>query len=311
ALEPTHRVLPTTAHRHPTLLVGAVGIRLRAAGNNEAVSQQRTANSRNAMEWLESMLLTKAAVFTLILARVGALVATAPIFKLETVPLQVRALLAVALSMLVMPLYSSGGYVSPWNLLTFGGLLVNEILVGLLLGLGMQVLFGGIQVAGQVIGQLSGMSLAEISNPSFDGGTSVFTELFHYLTLALFVALGGHRMVMAALLDTFQWAPPGQCMLGESFADVMVGILQQSFHLGLRAAAPIMIALLLSTLVLGLVSRTLPQINVIAVGFGLNSLLTIGALFVSLGAVAWTFQEPIADVLEQLQEVVVPLNSGL
>ncbi len=260
------------------------------------------------MEWLESMLLTKAAIFTLILGRIGALFATAPIFRLQTVPTQVRALLAIAVSMLVMPLYADLSYVSPWNLFAFGGLLVNEILVGLLLGLGMQILFSGIQVAGQVVSQLSGMSLAEVSNPTFEGGSSVFAELFNFVTLAVFVALGGHRMVMGALLDTFQWAPPGRCLLGESYAEVLVGILQQSFHLGLRASAPIMIALLLSTLVLGLVSRTLPQINVIAVGFGLNSLLTLGALFISIGAVAWTFQEPIADTLEQLQEVVLPLD---
>ncbi len=64
-------------------------------------------------------------------------------------------------------------------------------------------------------------------------------------------------------------------------------------------------ALLLSNLVLGLISRTLPQINVIAVGFGVNSLLAMGMLFLSLGAVAWTFQEPTLDVLQQLQEAIV------
>ena len=56
---------------------------------------------------------------------------------------------------------------------------------------------------------------------------------------------------------------------------------------------------------LGLISRTLPQINVIAVGFGVNSLLTLGVLFLSIGAVAWTFQEPTVDVMQQIAEVVV------
>ncbi len=61
-----------------------------------------------------------------------------------------------------------------------------------------------------------------------------------------------------------------------------------------------MTALLLSNLVLGLISRTLPQINVIAVGFGVNSLLALGMLFLSIGAVAWTFQEPTVDVMQQI-----------
>lgn len=260
------------------------------------------------MEWLESMLLSKVAVFVLVLGRIGALVATAPLLKLATVPMTVRGLLAVALSMMVMPLYAHWSYASPWNLLAFGSLLMNEVLIGLLLGLGMQVLFAGVQVAGQIVAHLSGMSLAEISSPTFEGGSSVFSEIFHYVTLAVFVALGGHRMVMAALLDTFSWAPPGRAMLGESFAEVMVGLLQQSFQLGIRAAAPIMIALLLSTLLMGLISRTLPQINVLAVGFGLNSMLTIGAMLVSIGSVAWAFQDPMADALDRLQEVVIPIE---
>ena len=76
--------------------------------------------------------------------------------------------------------------------------------------------------------------------------------------------------------------------------------------MGIRAAAPILTALLISTIVLGLVSRTLPQLNIILVGFNLNALLTLGALMLSLGGVAWTFQEQTEVVLEQLQQVIRP-----
>ncbi|QDU55302.1 flagellar biosynthetic protein FliR [Aeoliella mucimassa] len=263
------------------------------------------------MQWLEAMLLTKVAVFTLVLGRIGALVATAPLLKLTSVPKVFRAFLAITLTMLVMPLYAHLTYTSPWNLLAFGSLLFNEILIGLMLGLGMQILFSGVQVAGQIVSHMSGMSLAEISNPEFNGSASVFTEIFHYVTMAVFVAVGGHRMMMAALLDTFEWAPPGRAMLGDSYVHVMVGLLTQSFHLGIRASAPLLIALFLSTLLLGLISRTLPQINVLAVGFGLNSMLTIGLILMSLGTVAWTFQEPIADALLTLQENVASIeNTG-
>jgi flagellar biosynthesis protein FliR len=256
------------------------------------------------MEWFESLLLGKVAIFALVLARVGSLVATAPLLQIAAIPNRVKALLAVTLALLVAPLQPVASYVSPWNLVTFANLLFNEVLIGLLLGLGMQVLMSGIQVTGQLISQLSGMSLAEISSPTFDDGSNVFAELIQYSTLALFVVLGGHRLVVGALLDTFAWVPPGHGAYGESFTDVMIGLMGQSFQLGIRAAAPIMIALLLATLVLGLVSRTLPQINVIAVGFGLNSLLTIGALLFCLGTVMWTFQDPIVAAIDSLVEAV-------
>ena len=156
---------------------------------------------------------------------------------------------------------------------------------------------------------MSGLSLADVFNPGFEEDVSVFSQLFYFLTLAVFVAVGGHRIVTEALLETFAALPPGHAALGDNFVEVLTSILTQSFALGIRAAAPLLAALLLSNLVLGLISRTLPQINVIAVGFGVNSLLALGVLFLSIGAAAWTFQEPTVDVLQQMREALVVSRS--
>jgi flagellar biosynthetic protein FliR len=257
------------------------------------------------MTALETFLVSRFFVFILVLARTGALIATAPVFGSLALPRRVRALLAVTMSLLVTPIHLDA-YVPPVeHFAQYGRILVNEVLVGLLLGLGMNILFAGIQVAGQIVSQMSGLSLADVFNPGFDEDVSVFSQLFYFLTLAVFVAVGGHRIVTEALLESFAWAPPGHAALGLSVVDVLTTILTQSFELGIRAAAPLLVALLLSNLVLGLISRTLPQINVIAVGFGLNSLLALGMLFVSIGGVAWTFQEPTIDVMQRISETLI------
>jgi len=244
-------------------------------------------------------------VFTLVLARVGGLVATAPVFNALGLPRQVRAFLAVALAMVVTPVYLDTSLPPIDDLAVYGRLLVSELAVGLLLGVGMNVLFTGIQTAGQIVSQMSGLSIADVFNPGFDENISVFSQLFFYLTLAVYVAIGGHRMLIEALLGTFAWAPPGHAVLGDSFVEALTEVLSQSFVLGVRASAPLLIALFLATIVLGLVSRTLPQLNVIALGFGLNSFLTLAMMMISLGAVAWTFQEPAIDALHHLQEASV------
>jgi flagellar biosynthetic protein FliR len=254
---------------------------------------------------LESFLISRFVVFTLVLARTGALVMTAPVFGSLALPRQVRALLAVTITLLIMPVQLSASLPPVEHLADYARLIASEALVGLLLGLGITILFSGIQVAGQIVSQMSGLSLADVFSPGFDEDVSVFSQLFYFLTLAVFVAIGGHRMVMGALLDTFAAAPAGYATLGSEFVEVLTNVATQSFALGIRAAAPILTALLLATLVLGLISRTLPQINIIAVGFGMNSLLTLGLLFLSLGVVAWTFQDPMADVMSQLQEALV------
>jgi flagellar biosynthetic protein FliR len=124
------------------------------------------------------------------------------------------------------------------------------------------------------------------------------------------VTIGGHRRMIAALLSTFEVIPIGGGSLPPSLSETVTTLLGQSFALGVRAAAPAMTALLLSTLVMGLISRTLPQLNIMAFGFGLNAMVTLGALAVSLGAIAWIFQDQIDAVLETLPETLFRESAG-
>jgi flagellar biosynthetic protein FliR len=256
------------------------------------------------MTGLETFLVSRFMVFTLVLTRVSTLFMTAPIFGAPGLPRRVRALIAVAVALLVTPVYLGTSLPPIDQLVDFGRLLANEALVGLLLGLSINILFSGIQVAGQIVSQMSGLSIADVFNPAFEEDASVFSSLFYFLTMAVFVAVGGHRIVTEALLDTFAAAPPGHAALGQSFVEVLSNVATQSFALGIRAAAPLLTALLLANLVLGLVSRTLPQINVIAVGFGINAMLALGVLFLSIGAAAWTFQDPALEVLDMVGKVI-------
>ena len=243
-------------------------------------------------------------LFTLVLARVSALIMTAPIYGSRSAPMQVRAFLAVAISLLIAPLYFGSSPDAGGSLLNYGWRIGGEAMIGLLLGLGIMILFTGIQVAGQLISQLSGMALADVFSPGFDASVPLVSQLIYYVTMALFVLIGGHRMVMEALLDTFYWAPPGQGLVADGTVDVLITILSQSFVLGIRAAAPVMVALLLSTLILGLLGRTMPQINILLVGFGVNTLLTLSCVMVTIGIIAWTFQGHTEAAIDMLQEAV-------
>jgi flagellar biosynthesis protein FliR len=257
------------------------------------------------MDPLEYFLASRFMIFTLVLARISGMVIIAPIFSTLNLPRQVRALLAVAMALIVTPVYLHATLPPVEGIATYGHLMANEVAIGLLLGLGVTIIFSGVQVAGQIVSQMSGISLAEVFDPGFDEQVSVFTHLFYYVTMAVFVAIGGHRIMIEAVLDTFAWAPPGHAELGDTYVDALTALMTQSFMLGVQASAPLIVALLLATIVLGLISRTLPQINVIAVGFGVNSFLTLALMLMSMGAVAWTFQEPTIDALHRLQEALI------
>ena len=258
------------------------------------------------MPWPTELALHEFVTFTLVLVRVATLVLIAPIFGSQTVPLRVRALLAVALALLIVPLEFGKTTAQPTTLVDYLILAGAEALIGLTLGLGVLVLFSGIQVAGQIISQMSGLQLADVFDPGFDANVPVISQLLFYVTLAVFVTMGGHRQVMEALLDTFVWLPAGQGGFSRSIVEAMTSLLAQSFALGVRAAAPVMVSLLLATLVLALVSRTLPQLNVMALGFGINVVVALGMLSVTLGTATLIFGEQIEPMLASVLEVLRP-----
>lgn len=259
---------------------------------------------------LEQMLLTYLGTYTLVLGRVGALIMTAPIFGSRAIPLQGRALVALIISLLVTPILAQHATVDMSNLLVFSKHLLSEVLIGLLFGVGITILLNGIQITGQLVSQLGGTALADVYDPNLEENVSVYSQFFFFLTLAMFVLLDGHRMTMDALLDTFAELPPGKADLGTSYLDALVTLLSQSFILGIRAAAPAMTALLLATLVLGLIGRTLPQINILAVGFGVNSLLSLGCLFTSVGVVAWAFPQQTGAAIDILRDALLPSTTS-
>jgi len=252
------------------------------------------------MDWLSEIDAQKFLLFTLVFTRVGGLVITAPVFSTPEVPARVRALLAVALAALVTPTQWDVTVANPGSTLNYMVFMASELVIGLSLGLGIVILFSGIQLAGQMIGRMSGLVLADVFDPGSGTSVPIFSRLMLLVATAVFVAIGGHRIVMAGLLDTFATIPPGSAAIPTSMADTFVLLIAQSFALAVRAAAPVVASLLLSTLVMGLISRTLPQLNVLALGFGMNALLTFGVLGLSLGAAVWVFQEQVEPAVETL-----------
>lgn len=243
-------------------------------------------------------------LLTLVLVRISGIVLVAPIFGTNEIPPTVRAFLAAALTLLITPTISAAPPAMPRSLVDFSMICAGELLIGLLLGLGITVFFSAFQLAGAMIGQLSGMSLGDVFNPALDESVPLFSHLLHLVTTAVYVLIGGHRMLLGGLLDSFTALPPGTALVPTGIETLLVNLLTEAFGLGLRTAAPATAALLLATIVLGLVSRSLPQLNVLALGFGLNAMVTFSVLTISLGGAAWLVQDRLEPTFESVVEAV-------
>jgi len=257
------------------------------------------------MSWLQLPDFHIFLIFTLVLTRVSGWVRAVPIYGTPEVPMQVRGLLAVALAVLVTPTQMDMVVDDPGSLTNYLIVLASELFIGLILGLGVAILFSGVQMAGQLVAQASGMAMANVIDPSSGEEIPELARVLFWVTIAVYVTLGGHRIVMAGLLNTFAAMPLGSGLAPPSL-DAIVQTLQilvgQSFSLGVRAAGPLLASLLLATLVVALIGRTLPQLNVMVLGFGLNSVLTFGVLALSIGAAVWVFQDELAATVDLLME---------
>jgi flagellar biosynthesis protein FliR len=230
-------------------------------------------------------------VFLAVLLRLSGLTLLAPVFAGRQAPRAARLLLALALALLIAPLHWTSPLPQASQPLLVLAMLGQEAVLGLIMGLSLLVLGGGLQIAGQLVGQASGVSLGELFDPERATDSTPFGRCFELVAIAVFLLVGGHREVLAALLDTFAWLPPGKAGIDSGLVETFVQIVSQSFVLGIRAAAPVFVAVLLATLVLGLVSRAWPALHTFSVGLSLNALIAVALLSLSLGGAAYLYRE--------------------
>jgi flagellar biosynthetic protein FliR len=254
------------------------------------------------MNWLSVIPAEMFLLFTLVLVRMSGLVMTAPVYGSQEVPPQIRAFLAFSLALLIAPTQWGVTWEVPRTLVDYLLLVGRELLIGVALGVGIQMFFTAAQLAGQMISQQSGASLASIFNPTLETEMPLHSQFLYLLSLAVFVGIGGHRLVMGGLLGSLATLPLGRMHVPDSMFTVLTGLLGESLELGFRIAAPTTTAVLLATFVLVLIGRTLPQLNINSIGFSLNVGVTLITLSLSLAAAGWLFQTQIDPLWELLLE---------
>jgi flagellar biosynthesis protein FliR len=245
-------------------------------------------------------------VFMLVLSRVSAVVMTAPVTGAHSIPMRIRAMLALALALLVTPLVRSADFSTPTSLAQMGLLVANEVFVGIALGFGVKILFSALQLAGQMIAQTGGMQMANFADPNSGAQISVFSQMFDTVLVIVFVLMNGPSMILAAMIETFQTMPAGEAHMSLDVAPLLSLLAGETFSMAVRAGAPSVIAILVAILMTGLISRTLPQLNLLQIGFSINILILLFALAISLSGGIWIVSEHFESTIQTLRETIAP-----
>jgi flagellar biosynthetic protein FliR len=225
--------------------------------------------------------------FLLVFMRVGALLFAAPVFGGGGVPVQARLLLSLVLSLVMLPLAPIPAGALPLDIVPLGWLGINEALVGLVMGASLLFIFAAVQYAGQIVDFQMGFSIVNLIDPTQDIQVPVM-GFFHFLIATLiFLAMDAHHWIIRALADSFEIVP----LMTAGFSGLVVANVARAFGdlfvVAMRIAAPAIAVLMLYNAALGIIAKTVPQINLLIVGFPVR--IAIGMMVVGM---SMTFFHP-------------------
>jgi flagellar biosynthetic protein FliR len=223
--------------------------------------------------------------FFLVLARISPLFVLAPLFSSKMIPARVRGIVAIGLAIGLTGVATHGQRI-PTDPLMLAGLMVEELLVGGAFALAIGALLAAIEAAGSIVDSLAGFSFGATVDPINGNHGGVMSEFYGLIGVAMFIAIGGDAWTLRGLARTFDLVPLTR---GPRLGPLVAGAEQATVSVlvaALEVAAPALLALLITDVAFGLVTRTVPQLNIFSVGFPLKvgvALLVVAASVPFLG----------------------------
>jgi flagellar biosynthesis protein FliR len=214
--------------------------------------------------------------FLVVLARIAGFISAIPVFSSSQAPIRVRIGLTVACALLLFPVMS--GKIAPVTFapLPFLLFIINETLLGLLIGLVARLIFTAVEFGGTVIGYQMGFAAANVFDPTGQRQVALISQFQNVFAILIFLALDGHHLFFRIAVRSYDLLPPGKLNLSGEAVPYLMELAAHMFNIGIQFSAPVLAVLLLSGLILGILARVFPQLNVFLLSFPLN----IGTAFI-------------------------------
>jgi flagellar biosynthetic protein FliR len=233
--------------------------------------------------------------------RISALLLAAPVFSLQAVTVRIRVLLALALSVMIYPMFD-WPVIDP---LSAPGLLeiLNQLVIGVFMGLMLQIVTAAVVVSGQAVSNAMGLSMASLIDPNL-GNVPVIAQFLLILSTLIFVSLGGHTMLLALVIESFASLPVGRSLIDQIAYGQLVSWSSMMFLGAVLTALPVMVTLLFISVGLGVVTRAAPSLNIFSVGLPATIVAGFFVLIVSLGSIGSRIQWLWLQGLTQIRVLV-------
>ena len=247
-----------------------------------------------------SFLPALAAAFLLIFARIGTMIMLMPTLGEVNIPARIRLGIALALTMILLPLHRNAYQVNLENLGPLPVLLVHEILVGLVLGATARVTISALTVAGSIIAQQLGLGFVTAVDPTQGQQGIVVGNLLTILGITFLFATDMHHLVIAALTDSYKIFKPGELIPSGDVAALATKAFTLAFKIGVQLSAPFLVFGLVFNIGLGVLARLMPQMQVYFVGAPLSIMLGFLILVVVIATMMGAFVDYFVLIMHEL-----------
>ena len=213
-----------------------------------------------------TLMLSQAGLFLLIFVRISGIFMMMPIFSSHNVPGRVKAGFALIITYILFPLLVSNTAVLPDHFLPFLFVVTDELIVGLILGFVSSLIFSAIQMAGQLLDMQIGFGIINMIDPLSGQQAPLIGNFKYILALIIFLATNGHHVLLSAVFASFKLIPVTGVVMNVAVTKFIVDIIGDMFILALKISLPVIVSLLLTDVALGILARTMPQMNIFVVG---------------------------------------------
>ncbi|BDV41464.1 flagellar biosynthetic protein FliR [Geotalea uraniireducens] len=250
------------------------------------------------------------AFFALVLGRMAGIFSSIPLFGGRRVPMNIKVVVVFAMTLVCYPIVKAKAPQIPDDALAFAMLMIQETLVGICLGILSLVVFAAVEFCGQIVGVQMGFSIVTEFDPAQGSQMSIMSVFQEMLATLLFVTLGVHHLFISALVDSYNVLPVGTWHMSEELLQFLTVTMGEVFVLAVKLAAPVMVSLLATTVVIGIMARSFPQMNVFIVTMPLNIGIGFLILGFSIAVFFHTLQGAFGNLQLQLQTLFRLMGPG-
>ncbi len=251
-----------------------------------------------------SPILVHAMPFMLVLTRISGLFLFTPLLTSDSIPRSFKTLLAFTFSLAIYPFVPQAALPVDITMAELLPFMFSELLIGIILGLIMSIPMMAVQMGGYMMGYQMGLALAESFNPELNTNSSAIGQLLFYLSIFIYIGIGGFEIMFVTLADSFYTIGSGTFSVADTPLNLLLDVINSGFELAIRVASPILGVISMLLIAMGFMMKTMPQMNIMSVGFAIQIVAGLTMLMLTVGVIGSVAGDEVLHVLTLLQEWV-------